>query len=130
MYSMGNNDTTINVWSVVYMIRIKPLNGSYNEGFIIEGHADYAEHGRDIVCSAVSAIAQSTRIGLNRFSVVEAIERDGFMLVDIRQLSIQTFVLMYAFEESLSIIAGQYPDYITFEQGEIKRWEKQEDLKQ
>jgi hypothetical protein len=29
-----------------------------------EGHANYAEHGKDIVCSAISAIVQTTVMGL------------------------------------------------------------------
>jgi uncharacterized protein YsxB (DUF464 family) len=29
-----------------------------------KGHANYAEHGKDIVCSAVSAIMQTTIMGL------------------------------------------------------------------
>lgn len=33
-------------------------------GFHIKGHSGYAEAGSDIVCSAVSAIAQTTLLGL------------------------------------------------------------------
>lgn len=29
-------------------------------GFILQGHADYADKGQDIVCSAISALAQTT----------------------------------------------------------------------
>ena len=37
------------------MITIKPLNNSnYNNGFTVEGHAELASHGFDILCSAVS----------------------------------------------------------------------------
>jgi hypothetical protein len=32
----------------------------------ITGHADYDEYGRDVVCSAVSVLAQSVIIGLTR----------------------------------------------------------------
>lgn len=31
----------------------------YDNGFIIDGHAGYAEPGKDIVCAAVSAISQT-----------------------------------------------------------------------
>ena len=33
-------------------------------GFHIKGHSGYAESGNDIVCSAVSALAQTTLLGL------------------------------------------------------------------
>jgi len=35
------------------------------QGFLVEGHAGYADHGRDIVCAGVSAIAQTALLGLN-----------------------------------------------------------------
>jgi len=42
------------------MITIKITDNSIE----IEGHADYAEHGSDIVCSAVSAVLQTAQLGL------------------------------------------------------------------
>lgn len=33
-------------------------------GFLARGHADYEEHGKDIVCAAVSAVLQAARLGL------------------------------------------------------------------
>ncbi|MCG0277588.1 MAG: ribosomal-processing cysteine protease Prp [Thermanaeromonas sp.] len=36
-------------------------------GFEISGHAGYAPRGRDIVCAAVSALAQATVLGLEEF---------------------------------------------------------------
>lgn len=35
-------------------------------GFRSTGHAGFDEHGRDIVCAAVSAVAQTTVLGLMR----------------------------------------------------------------
>jgi uncharacterized protein YsxB (DUF464 family) len=34
-------------------------------GFLARGHAGYEEHGKDIVCAAVSAVLQAARLGLN-----------------------------------------------------------------
>jgi uncharacterized protein len=34
------------------------------EGFSARGHADFADHGEDIVCAAVSAILQAAALGL------------------------------------------------------------------
>jgi len=35
-------------------------------GFQVSGHADYAQWGNDIVCAAVSALAQTTALGLQQ----------------------------------------------------------------
>ena len=40
--------------------------GGRVRGFRYSGHADFGEHGEDIVCAAVSAIAQTTVLGLMR----------------------------------------------------------------
>lgn len=36
------------------------------QGFRSKGHADYGEYGQDIVCAAVSAVTQTTVLGLMR----------------------------------------------------------------
>ena len=35
-----------------------------DNSIVIEGHAEYAEHGKDIVCAAVSVILQTAQLGL------------------------------------------------------------------
>lgn len=37
------------------------------KGFMIKGHAGYRPRGEDIVCAAVSMLAQTTLIGLHKF---------------------------------------------------------------
>jgi uncharacterized protein len=34
-------------------------------GLRAHGHADFAEHGQDVVCAAVSAVLQAARLGLS-----------------------------------------------------------------
>ncbi len=46
-------------------------DGQYH-GFVLEGHAGYAEEGYDIICSAVSALA------INTVNSIEAFTEDGF----------------------------------------------------
>ena len=48
------------------MIRIKMEKDRQGRlcGFIVEGHADYAEEGSDIVCAAVSALTQTALLGI------------------------------------------------------------------
>lgn len=50
-------------------------------GFQIKGHAGYADHGYDIVCAAVSALAQTAILGLTKVAGLPARleSRDGFL---------------------------------------------------
>lgn len=41
--------------------------GSRIKGFVVTGHANFSEYGKDIVCAAVSAIAQTALIGLQQY---------------------------------------------------------------
>ena len=52
-------------------------NGVQWKGFRISGHARYAKHGRDVVCSAVSAVAQMTLVGL-----LEVVKADAEYEID------------------------------------------------
>lgn len=47
--------------------------------FSVEGHAGYAEHGKDIVCAAVSAITQTAVLGLEEYVGIapEVIQKKG-----------------------------------------------------
>lgn len=36
-------------------------------GYQVSGHAGYGKHGKDIVCSAISVLAQTAYIGLEEF---------------------------------------------------------------
>lgn len=46
-------------------------HGRYR-GFSANGHADFDEHGQDVVCAAVSAILQAARLGLERYARITA----------------------------------------------------------
>ena len=41
------------------------------EGLVVEGHAGYGPRGQDIVCAAVSALAQTAVLALERLAGVE-----------------------------------------------------------
>lgn len=44
---------------MIRAVFFKKSSGDY-EGFQISGHAGYAEYGKDIICAAVSVLAQNT----------------------------------------------------------------------
>lgn len=56
-------------------------------GFSARGHADFAEYGQDIVCAAVSAILQATRLGLEHYAAgdIEAAQDVGAMRLIVRE---------------------------------------------
>jgi len=51
------------------MVEIKLFYRNDEEigGFQVKGHADFKEEGKDIVCSAISALAQTAVIGLGEY---------------------------------------------------------------
>lgn len=53
---------------MVLMVKIKITRSSSNEirSICASGHAGFAEHGSDIVCSAVSVLMQTAALGLER----------------------------------------------------------------
>ena len=48
-------------------------NGIYN-GFRLEGHAEYADPGEDIICSAISILV------INTINSIEAFTEDAFLV--------------------------------------------------
>ncbi len=60
---------------------VKDKNG-FVYGFEIYGHSGYAEHGKDIVCAAVSALAYAAVGAISDMTKAEADwdYKDGYML--------------------------------------------------
>lgn len=65
------------VWEGYNMILIQ----MYDNGFIIEGHAGYAEPGKDIVCAAVSALSQTCVMSIENLTDDEYVcsQDNGYM---------------------------------------------------
>ncbi len=85
-------------------------------GFEASGHAGYAESGEDIVCAAVSALTQSTLLGLGEVlkAPVEwsADEKKGALRAFVPESTEGTEILFRTLEAGLKNIAGQYPDWV------------------
>lgn len=57
-------------------------NDSIIKGFIIQGHAEMAEKGQDIVCASVSVLGQTALLGLNAYleeRPLWRIDEEGYM---------------------------------------------------
>lgn len=44
-------------------------NPNYIQGFIVEGHADYASYGENIVCSSVSTVTIDTIDSIEKYTM-------------------------------------------------------------
>ena len=87
------------------------------KGFTLKGHADYAEHGYDIVCSAVTSNAIGVDNSLNLLAKVKfesEIGQAGFIECIVREdcLDEKTDLLLEHFKLTIEMIKGQYPKNI------------------
>ncbi|HIZ66136.1 MAG TPA: ribosomal-processing cysteine protease Prp [Candidatus Blautia pullicola] len=86
-------------------------------GFALEGHAGYASQGQDIVCAAVSALAQNTVNSIERFTAddftAEVDEENGGLYVNIQpNYSKETKLLLDSLILGLQGIEEEYMEYI------------------
>lgn len=96
-------------------------------GFRMDGHANFDEYGKDIVCAALSVLSQNTYYSIIKLSGLE--EKDvycasnskkGFLEVKLLKNSdIQCYekalLLLKSFELGISIMADTYPQNVTLE---------------
>ncbi len=84
-------------------------------GFLLDGHADLDEAGRDILCAAVSALAQTVLMGLTEVvKLPTKWDRDeGYLSVRLDPGSVGDAganVLLETVYLALEDLAKQYPD--------------------
>ena len=85
-----------------------------------QGHAGWADYGEDIVCAAVSAILQATRLGLEAHAKVDvqAGQRDGELRMEIpegRRDDEAVRAILATAELSVEQIAKQFPEHVSYE---------------
>jgi uncharacterized protein YsxB (DUF464 family) len=86
-------------------------------GVSARGHADFAEHGQDIVCAAVSAVLQAARLGLQEHAGVEleARQTPGELRLwwpeERRELASLRAIVATA-ELAVAQIARRFPDHV------------------
>lgn len=99
------------------MIHIKKTYKPYVIEIDIKGHAGYEEKGKDIVCAAVSALAQGILCYLGKMGMVEGTRVESghlHMTLKRRELTIQmTDMLFVACEE----IEESYPGSVEVDIG-------------
>lgn len=83
-------------------------------GFDISGHAGYGEAGSDIVCAAVSALAQSALLGLLDYDAqhVQYDVGEGSLSVHVMKDGVAPQAILRAMELGLTEISQQYSEYV------------------
>lgn len=79
----------------------------------IKGHANYAKSGNDIVCAAVSGLAESVIKSLQGFEKNEVKVKDGEITIDIKhKISKEDQIRLEVLIQGLKMIAKKYDKYV------------------
>lgn len=105
------------------MIRITlTCQGDMIQAFEVKGHADFAAYGQDIYCAGVSAVTQTTLMGLMEHLSAKPIYEisEGWMTCQLPehmedQDLLVSQVLLSTLESGLNAMMNNYPDFIQVE---------------
>ena len=86
-------------------------------GFTISGHAESRDDGYDLVCAAVSVLAQTAFLGLCHYLGEEPPyeQRDGYFSVQLPETSETTEIILETMVLGLQEIVRQYGKYVVFD---------------
>lgn len=106
------------------MIHIKPMKidnkESYRFGFIVEGHAEFAPHGQDIVCAGVSAIVQTAILGIEHYTYAVVKKKEGYVKVHITHDDHTSDAIVKTMLLGLEELEYKYPNHIKIKKtGEV-----------
>lgn len=110
------------------MINVKIIKKYDNIVFVeTKGHAKYDDYGKDIVCSAVSALCTATLNGLIEVLHIEpeySIDDNGFLSINLEKLTIEEIevcqILMKTLLLGLENIEIGYSEYINLKVEEVQ----------
>ena len=92
----------------------------------VDGHADYAEHGSDIVCAGVSAVIFGLINAVDeldedvQFDISASEDETGHLTYRSLESTDKEQLLLNAMLVALKTIEENYSDYITIEVREVK----------
>ena len=80
----------------------------------VSGHAGYAEHGKDIVCSAVTILVLTLveRLKEHDKNIIYQLE-EGNLILYKQELGSSEKLLLSSFLVGIDILEYMYPEYIT-----------------
>jgi hypothetical protein len=103
------------------MIRIEVIRGAGEKFKSLEicGHAGYAEYGKDIVCAAVSALAETAALSLEKVAGVKPLvrKREGYFLLKLPEnitedAYTRSSIIIEAICLGLEDMSKSYPSHI------------------
>ena len=96
------------------MIKVNLIyNKDILKGFEITGHADYDEHGKDIVCAAVSMLAYTTVNSLDSYDYeVEFSDDEKTMKLLVKNPSHDSEVILNTFSTGILTLTQSYSDFV------------------
>lgn len=98
------------------MIKIVAFRNKEHIGFEIKGHADYDDHGYDIVCAAVSILShtiyRSLVVNLDLEDELDVEIKDGFMTLLLARRGKDVDLLFDTFIEGIRSLEEGYGDFI------------------
>ncbi|NLV89822.1 MAG: ribosomal-processing cysteine protease Prp [Tissierellia bacterium] len=115
------------------IVRVYRDHENYIKKYTVEGHANFDEYGKDIVCAAVSVLAQTTLLalvdvcGLKEDRIKYEIDDNrGFLNVelpiDIEKPELdKTQIVLETFFLGIKSIIESYPEYVKLENGRCKQ---------
>lgn len=101
--------------------------GQAIKGLIVQGHADYAEAGQDIVCASVSALVGALLNGLEHFcgeAFVYELDENGYVSLSLeedispRQADLAHTILT-TFSLGVQMIVDDYPGHVKIHTKEV-----------
>lgn len=101
------------------MIKVTFTERGKNLSLRLEGHAEYAEHGKDIVCASASILTYTLASIVDSFDEVESVIdlKDGDTTIECQCKDEQTFVKVanaYHYTEiGYALLAQNYPQYVS-----------------
>ena len=98
-------------------VRICTTDGRISS-YEVSGHAEYAEHGKDIVCAGVSALTLSAALGLRDVLHKKGTYRSeaGQLFVGISETDDRTEAILRTMQIGLAEMQKQYSELITIQE--------------
>ena len=115
------------------MIRVKIFRNRNNDikKYTISGHANFDDHGRDIVCAAISVLSQTALLslvevcGLEEESIEYTIDdKTGFLDVNLprnieNEILEKTQIVLNTLIVGINSVIESYPKYVTLQNREV-----------
>lgn len=89
----------------------------YTGGISVKGHANYAPHGQDIVCAAISTLAQTLIASIEELTAdeIQYVIQPGTVDIKFGDLSEESNLLIDSFFVGVQGIANAYPENVVIE---------------